>query len=173
MSRRLPLIVVLLLAVAAGIWFAMRDAGGLARPDQRAEAVFASRLPDLKGVKQDLSAHRGKVMVINFWASWCAPCIEEIPGFTRLQDKYRDRGVVFVGVAIDEPDAVQPFVQKLGINYSVLTAEMAGYELLRAAGDDKGVMPFTLVIGADGKVAGSRAGIFRETELDQTLASLI
>jgi thiol-disulfide isomerase/thioredoxin len=112
-------------------------------------------------------------MVINFWASWCAPCIEEIPGFTRLQDKYRDRGVVFVGVAIDEPDAVQPFVQKLGINYSVLTAEMAGYELLRAAGDDKGVMPFNLVIGADGKVAGSRDGIFRETELDQTLASLI
>ncbi len=112
-------------------------------------------------------------MDVYFCATWCAPCIEEMPGFVRLQDKYREQGVVFVGVALDDADTVRPFMQKLGVDYPVLTAEGAGYELLKAAGDSKGVMPYTLLIDRRGGVAQTRAGIYRESELDQALAALL
>ncbi len=139
----------------------------------RERALFAASLPDLDGNPQSMEQYRGKVLVVNFWASWCPPCIEEMPGFVRLQDKYRDRDVLFVGIALDEPEAVQPFMRELGINYPVLTADIAGYDLLRAVGDEKGVMPFTLVIGRDGLIVDSKGGIYPESELDQRLASLI
>jgi len=169
---RILFIGLILLAVAAGAAVGIGRKSSLEGPDPRAQAIFAARLPDSAGVEHDLARYRGKVLVVNFWASWCAPCIEEMPGFIRLQERYRDRGLVFVGVAIDDPDAVGPFMKRLGVNYPVLTAEAAGYELLKAAGDEKGVMPYTLLIDRTGRVAQTRSGIFRENELDQALAAL-
>ena len=172
MKKRILFAGLVVLAVAAGAAVGIGRKSAVDSPDPRAEAVFAARLPDNTGVQHDLARYRGKVVVVNFWATWCAPCIEEMPGFVRLQEKYRDRGLVFVGVAIDDPDAVGPFMKKLGVNYPVLTAEAAGYELLKSAGDSKGVMPYTLVIDRQGAVAQTRSGIFRESELDQALAPL-
>lgn len=173
MKSRLLIGVVLLAALLGGAFVASRSGWFAPGPGEREKALFAARLPDIEGAEQSLEQYRGKVMVVNFWASWCPPCIEEIPGFTRLQERYRDRGLVIVGIAIDEPDAVRPFMEKLKVNYPVLTAEVVGYDLLRAAGDEKGVMPFTLVVGRDGRIVRSKGGIFRESELDQTLASLM
>ena len=173
MKMRILFIGLVTLAVAAGAAVGIGRKSSTEGPDPRAQAIFAARLPDSTGVEQDLARHRGQVMVVNFWATWCAPCIEEMPGFVRLQEKYRERGVVFVGVAIDDPDAVAPFMRNLGVNYPVLTAEAAGYELLKAAGDSKGVMPYTLLIDRHGAVAQTRSGIYRESELDQALAALM
>jgi peroxiredoxin len=173
MKTRILIVGLVALAVAAGAAVGIGRKSATDSPDPRAQAIFAARLPDSMGVEQDLARHRGQVMVVNFWATWCAPCIEEMPGFVRLQDKYRERGVVFVGVAIDDADAVAPFMEKLGVNYPVLTAEAAGYELLKAAGDSKGVMPYTLLIDRRGAVAQTRSGIYRESELDQALAALL
>ncbi|MFZ4498755.1 MAG: TlpA disulfide reductase family protein [Burkholderiales bacterium] len=173
MKTRILIAGLVVLAVAAGAAVGIGRKSSVESPDPRAQAIFSARLPDSSGVEHDLARYRGKVVVVNFWASWCAPCIEEMPGFVRLQEKYRDRGLVFVGVAIDDPDAVGPFMQRLGINYPVLTAEAAGYELLKAAGDEKGVMPYTLLIDRTGAVSQTRAGIYRESELDQALAALL
>ena len=76
------------------------------------EQVFASRLADLKGGVQPLEQWRGRVLVVNFWATWCAPCREEIPGFVRLQQRYGERGLTFVGIAIDQPDKVAEFARE-------------------------------------------------------------
>ena len=173
MKLRILFAGLVILAIAAGAAVGIGRKSVAPGPDERAQAIFAASLPDAQGSPHALGQYRGKVVVVNFWATWCAPCIEEMPGFVRLQDKYRDRGVVFVGVAIDDPDAVAPFMRKLGINYPVLTAEAAGFELLKAAGDSKGVMPYTLVIDRNGAVAQTRSGIFRESELDQALAALL
>ncbi|MBU3693985.1 MAG: TlpA family protein disulfide reductase [Rhodocyclaceae bacterium] len=173
MKTRILIVGMVILAAAAGAAVGIGRKSSMPDPDGRAQAIFAASLPDAQGQPHDLGQYRGKVLVVNFWATWCAPCIEEMPGFVRLQEKYRERGLVFVGVAIDDPDAVAPFMQKLGVNYPVLTAEAAGYELLKAAGDSKGVMPYTLVIGRNGEVAQTRSGIYRENELDQALATLL
>lgn len=173
MKKHILLAGVVVLAVAAGAAVGIGRKSAVEMPDPRAEAIFAAQLPDTLGANHELAQYRGKVLVVNFWASWCAPCLEEMPGFVRLQNKYRERGVVFVGVAIDDPDAVRPFMAKLGVDYPVLTAEAAGYELLKAAGDSKGVMPYTLLISRAGAVAQTRSGIYRETELDQALAALL
>lgn len=173
MKTRILFAGLIALAVAAGAAVGIGRKSADPGPDPRAQAIYAARLPDSMGVEHDLARYRGQVMVVNFWATWCAPCIEEMPGFVRLQDKYRQRGVVFVGVALDDPDAVRPFMQKLGVDYPVLTAEEAGFELLKAAGDAKGVMPYTLLIDRNGAVAQTRSGIYRESELDQALASLL
>lgn len=173
MKTRILVAGVVVLAVAAGTAVGIGRKSSQSSPDERAEAIFAAHLPDHTGKDHDLARYRGKVVVVNFWATWCAPCVEEMPGFVRLQDKYRDRDVVFVGVALDDPDSVGPFIQKMGVSYPVLTAEAAGYELLKAAGDSKGVMPFTLLIDRKGAVTQTRAGIWRESELDQALASLM
>lgn len=173
MKTRILIAGMVALAVAAGAAVGIGRKSAAPDPDQRVQAIFAATLPDAQGKPHDLGQYRGKVLVVNFWATWCAPCVEEMPGFVRLQDKYRDRGLVFVGVAIDDPDSVAPFMHRMGINYPIVTAEAAGYELLKAAGDSKGVMPFTLVIDRAGAVAQTRAGIYRESELDQALALLL
>lgn len=173
MKTRILAAGLVVLAVAAGAAVGIGRKSTVDIEDPRAQAIFSARLPDSMGVEHDLARYRGQVMVVNFWATWCAPCIEEMPGFVRLQEKYREQGVVFVGVALDDPDTVRPFMDKLGVDYPVLTAEGEGYELLKAAGDSKGVMPYTLLIDRRGVVAQTRAGIYRESELDQALASLL
>lgn len=173
MKTRILLAGLLGLAVVAGTAVGIGRRTAVPAVDPRAEAIFAARLPDSLGVEQDLSHLRGKVVVVNFWATWCAPCVEEMPGFVRLQEKYREQGVVFVGVALDDPDEVRPFMNRLRVDYPVLTAEAAGYELLKAAGDSKGVMPYTLLIDRSGAVTQTRSGIFREGELDQALAAML
>ncbi|MGD8429861.1 MAG: TlpA disulfide reductase family protein, partial [Ectothiorhodospiraceae bacterium] len=99
------------LGAAAGIggyrWYLNR--GAEIRP------LFA--LPDMNGERHSIAEWDGRVIVLNFWATWCAPCREEMPLLVDLQDKYGDQGLQIVGVALDRPDAVKAFADKMGLNY--------------------------------------------------------
>jgi thiol-disulfide isomerase/thioredoxin len=111
-TRRRQVVSVLAVAIAAaaagygtGLW----HEGG---SDRSADVLMGVRLADVEGRQQALDQWRGKVLVVNFWATWCEPCREEIPAFVRLQDKYRMRGVQFVGIAIDQRDKIRMFVRQ-------------------------------------------------------------
>lgn len=121
-------------------------------------------LPDiLSNETVQLSKLKGKVVVLDFWATWCAPCRQEIPGFVELQKKYGPRGLRIVGVSLDEPgdkDLVRNFAREWGVNYRVV---MDGGKVASAYGDVRSI-PTTFVIGKDGKVAGSHTG-FNEKEV--------
>ena len=80
-------------------------------------------LMDVSGQSRNVSEWQGKVLVINFWATWCPPCLEEIPHFIKLQDKYGDQGLQFLGIALEDVDDVMNFANKLGINYPLLVGE--------------------------------------------------
>ncbi|MEW5943985.1 MAG: TlpA disulfide reductase family protein [Pseudomonadota bacterium] len=138
-----------------------------------AAALFAASFDDLSGRPQPLSQWRGKVLVLNFWAPWCPPCRREIPAFIRLQDKYRDRGVVFVGVAVDEPEKVRAFADGIGMNYPVLLGDARAITLARESGNRSGGLPFTLVVNRSGSVALSWVGELPEERLETALKPLL
>src|SRR4030095_3013747 len=85
-----------------------------------AAPLLGISLPDTKGVEHPLAQWKGKVVVVNFWATWCVPCREEMPQFVRVQDDLGGRGVQFVGIAIDQPDKIDAFAAELRLNYPAL-----------------------------------------------------
>jgi thiol-disulfide isomerase/thioredoxin len=167
---------VALAAAALGYWYNLSRTApdrGAAASSQGLSALMQSRLPDLDGKPQALSQWQGKVMVVNFWATWCAPCREEIPLFVRLQNKYGERGLHFVGIAIDRLEQVQPYAAELGMNFPVLIGGVDAIELARKLGNQAGVLPFSVILNREGKVVATEVGALKEAKLEPLLASLL
>ena len=137
------------------------------------EAILSSRLSDLDGAPSTLTPYRGRILVVNYWATWCAPCREEIPMFVRLQQEFADKNVQFVGIAIDQADKVRDFAKEIRISYPLLIGGMDALDLSRQAGNTAGVLPFTVVLGRNGQVANSLIGGLTEQRMrDVLLAQL-
>jgi thiol-disulfide isomerase/thioredoxin len=172
----LVLAVVAMLAAAAGYgfntWRTGAAAPAAAAPDGLA-ALMSTRLPDLDQRAQRLDQWHGKVVVVNFWATWCAPCREEIPLFVKLQKQYADRGLQFVGIAVDDAAKVKPFAAELGMNFPVLVGGAELIDLTRKLGNRAGVLPFTVVVSRTGKVVSTAVGTAHTAELESLLLSLM
>jgi thiol-disulfide isomerase/thioredoxin len=130
-----------------------------------------TRLPDLGGTPQALTQWRGKVVVLNFWATWCAPCREEIPLFVKLQNQYGAQGLQFVGVAIDQPEKVKPYAAELGMNFPILIGGVEAIDLTRTLGNRASVLPFTVIVGRDGRIVASEIGVMHRAKLEPVLVS--
>lgn len=126
-------------------------------------------LPDLNGVSYPWQHWQGKLIVINFWATWCPPCREEIPEFIVLQERYKDEGLQIVGVAIDHPEAARHFSDSVGINYPVLLGEPGARQAMRDYGNASGSLPYTVVIDPSDRVVARKLGIYRYTDLETVL----
>ena len=103
------------------------------------------------GTAHPMSAYRGQVVVVNFWATWCVPCVKEIPAFSKVHSAHGSR-VAFVGLGIDSPDAIRAFDARFKPSYPLLAAGASGSDLARAFGNDAGALPFTVVLDATGRV---------------------
>ena len=130
-------------------------------------------LPDLMGQPQHLSQWKGKILVANFWATWCEPCREEIPAMVKIQAKYASKSVQFVGISIDSVDKIQQFATSFRINYPLLIGGLESLALLRSMGNQAGVLPFTAVLRQDGSLVQSHMGAIAEGQLDNLLKTLI
>lgn len=140
---------------------------------QGAKAIFAANLPDLQGENQIVSQWLGNVIVVNFWATWCTPCREEIPEFIEIQEKFRDQGLVFVGIAIDQADKVKMFSQEFGINYPVLVGSLNTWSLLEAAGNRQSALPYTVVINRSGEIVETYLGRVNQKKLEKAVIPLL
>lgn len=138
-----------------------------------AQVLLAATLPDPNGKPQAIAQWRGKVLVVNFWATWCPPCLKEIPEFVRLQNQYGAKGVQFVGIAIDQSDKVASFMAQHGMNYPVLIAEKDGITLARESGNRLGGLPFTVIIDKSGRIAHVELGVLEEKKLAPILDQLL
>lgn len=110
------------------------------------------KLKDLEDKVRDIKEWDGKVLMINFWATWCPPCRREMPAFIKLQKKYKDKGFTIIGVALDEKQAVIDFADPMGVNYPILMAEDDGIVISKAYGNSLGVLPYTVVVDRKGNI---------------------
>ncbi len=170
-SRKLLLAVAALAALAAG-FFVSRSLEMPRLPATPAAAVDFV-LPDLEGRPQSLASWQGKIVLLNFWATWCPPCREEIPLFIRFQERYATHGLQILGVAIDRREAVADYTRREGINYPVLLGEEEGLDLLARYGNPMGSLPFSVIIDRNGAIRAHKLGVFRESELEALLAPLL
>lgn len=131
--------------------------------------ILALSLKDFEGNAQPLAQWRGKVLVVNYWATWCPPCLEEMPAFSRLQNHYSSWGVQFVGIGMDDPDKLMAFAKTTPVSYPLLV----GGSLGQTPGLQVKGLPYTVVIGRDGLVATSRLGKLDESVLEPVLRQLI
>ncbi len=136
------------------------------------ERMLAAAFSDLNSQRQPLSQWRGKVLVVNFWATWCIPCREEIPGFIRLHREFADQGVQFVGIAIDQSAKVNVFARELGVNYPVLIGDDRALELQRQLGNEGGALPFTVVLDSSGRLVARHLGGLGVKQLRSILVPL-
>ncbi len=162
------------LFAAAGAAFHEWQAGN-SRSGQAAtgEMVLAGKLLGLDGKPHALAQWRGKVLIVNFWATWCEPCREEIPEFIRIQAQYGARGVQFIGIAIDTAERVAPYAEDIGINYPVLVGGLETMDYARQAGNRAGVLPFTLVMDRGGSVIAAVTGVLRRDKLEGLIKPLL
>lgn len=135
-------------------------------------ALLSARFADAEGRPQSLATLAGNVVILNFWATWCTPCREEMPGFVKLQTRWKDRGVQFVGLAQDDPAKVAAFGRELGVNYPLWLGGAEVMDLSRRLGNRLGVLPHTVLLDTQGRVVESRIGVYAESMLDSRLAAI-
>ena len=135
--------------------------------------LLASTFPDVAGRAQRLVQWQGKALLCNFWATWCAPCREEMPMLDAAAHQYRTIGLQVVGIAIDHAANVNQFLEKTPVGYPVLIADAGGVDLMRRLGNSAGGLPFTVLLDRRGRLAGRKLGAYAATELDGAIAGLL
>ena len=166
----------LALGAALFVWRAEnRDTNAPRHVEDQATSggLLAARFPDLEGREHALGEWKGWVLVVNFWATWCAPCREEIPVFTAMQNKYGTRGLQIVGLAIDRPDQVRDFAREFGINYPLLIVGFEAVEIMRTLGNTAGALPFNVIYDRSGQAILAKLGSFHADDLESKLLSLL
>lgn len=135
-----------------------------AAPNESLPAGIA--LTDLEGRKYSLDDYRGKLLIINFWATWCAPCLNEIPMLVKIQERYGARGFQLVGPAVDDLDEAKRAAPALKFNYPLAAgAPEDMLELMASLGNDQGGLPFSVLVAPDGKIIERQLGEYSEADL--------
>lgn len=137
------------------------------------DTLFSVTLPDENGKPQALNQWKGKIIVLNFWATWCPPCREEMPELSALHTEYQDKNVVVLGIALDEINLIKEFDEENNISYPLLGAEDTGGNLAFNLGNDKSALPFTVIIKPDGSIANTYFGRISKSLLEETLVKLL
>jgi thiol-disulfide isomerase/thioredoxin len=155
-------------ALAIGAYFGLRQ-----EAPADAAILLALSLPDAAGKEQSIGQWRGKVVVVNFWATWCEPCREEMPEFMRAQTELGPRGLQFVGIAVDQADKVDRFAKDLGLNYPTLIGGYGAVELSKTLGNRIAALPFTIIVDRQGRVAHTQLGPLKPDQLRSIVAKLL
>lgn len=131
------------------------------------DAMPAIRLPDLQGRPQALPGdHQGRPLLINVWASWCGPCIEEMPELERFAGSQDDAGVQVIGLALDTPVNIRAFLDRVPVTYPILVDTPGPADASVWLGNRRGVLPYSVLVGADGNIVKQKVGPFAEGEID-------
>jgi peroxiredoxin len=155
---------------------AQRGSGAAERRAESAEAAGAEKprvigeprpgfsLPTPEGTERAIGDFDGQVVLLNFWATWCPPCVEEMPALAALQDELGDRGLQVLGVALDDREPVREFARVHEVDYPLLVGSRDAYEIARRYGNPRGTLPYTVVIDSEGIVRSTHQGALSREE---------
>lgn len=160
--------------VGAGVAAAVAGAGvawwrlGLTTPLSDAEAAFwGAAFQDTQGQPVRMDGFQGRPLLVNFWATWCPPCVEELPLIDAFHREQSDRGWQVLGLAVDQAAPVVRFLARLPLGFPVALAGLAGADLSRSLGNPSGALPFSVAFGADGRIMHRKLGKLSVDELAQ------
>lgn len=156
-----------------GAWLASRRYALQGADSVAIDLLFKLELPDASGQPVALAALRGRPTLVNFWATWCPPCVEEMPELSRFDAEFHPRGLRIVGIGIDNAENIRQFSEKSSISYPLLVAGGNGLELIRRLGNTAGALPFSVLIDPDGRVAWRTLGRFDGAELRAAILRLV
>ncbi len=164
-------LIVALLAVPAALggYIAYRALQHGAAPQLHGTAAPTIRMVDLDGKPRTLEEFRGRWVLLNFWASWCAPCMDELPHLVAAQTRHAARGLQILGPALDEADGVRPLVTRFGINYPVMPDYVGADAAMRVLGNDKAALPYSVLVDPAGRVADTVLGGLDDEALDRLI----
>ncbi|HWU75397.1 MAG TPA: TlpA disulfide reductase family protein [Rhodanobacter sp.] len=169
-SRHWLILGLAVLVAAAGAY--VQDRGQqVAKADA---SVIGRHLPalilnDLDGLPHRLNDYRGRRVLLNFWASWCGPCLQEMPALQRAQEKFGDHGVIVVGIGMDSADRVRAFLAEHPVSYPILLGDMRSPSTTRTLGDTSEMLPYSILIDSDGRIIDTHIGILSNRQLGQWL----
>jgi thiol-disulfide isomerase/thioredoxin len=164
--------VVAIAFAAAGIYFGTKRLEPVAPQASAVASLLTQSMVDTKGELQPLSKWKGKPLIVNFWATWCAPCVEEMPELSALQTEIAPNNVQIIGIGIDSTANIAQFTSKYKIAYPLYTGGMDATDISRQLGNQAGGLPFTVLIGRDGQVRKTYLGRLKMQELRKDLALL-
>ena len=158
-----------LLALAAGVMTSQWIFKAELADDPAIKAFFANTWQTPDGKSVHTKDWHGKVLVVNFWASWCPPCVEEMPTLDKLQAEFKSQNVLFVGIGIDSPSNIREFLENTPVSYPIVIGGLEGSNLSKQMGNSQGALPYTIIIDAKGKSTSSKLGKISEEELRKTI----
>lgn len=115
----------------------------------------------------------GKIIILNFWASWCPPCKKEMPALIELQEKYGKQGLQIIGVAIDQKNMAQDFADSIGVNYVMLYGELDAVDINQRYGNQRGQLPYTIIINRQQQIVGVKRGEITKAEAENAIKALL
>jgi thiol-disulfide isomerase/thioredoxin len=138
-----------------------------------AARLLSASFLDLEGRTRRLREWRGQVLVCNFWATWCAPCREEVPLLVAAKQHYAGKGLEIIGIGIDHAEKIRDFAANYLVNYQMLVGGSETTEIMRDLGNKASALPYTVLLDRSRRLVGQRLGAFRKEELAQVLMGLL
>lgn len=157
------------LALAGGLVWRQRDEHGAEIVSAAPAELWAARWPRPEGGELVMAAMRGRPLLLNFWATWCAPCVRELPLLDRFQASQGDKGWQVIGLAIDRPELVRPFLQRLPVRFLQAVPEGEGLVWSQRLGNVSGGLPFTVALNRRGQIVWRKTGELTDAELQSSV----
>jgi thiol-disulfide isomerase/thioredoxin len=171
-SRKLLITFVAIVFAGLGVYFSQLHA----EKPQISDALYSSNLdavpksPD--GKTKSLADYRNNVLIVNFWATWCAPCVQEMPELSAMHAELASKKIQFIGIGIDSQDNMTEFAQKYKISYPLYVGGMSGTQLTTTLGNTKGGLPFTVLLNKSGEIVKTYSGRLDMKQLRQDILAV-
>ena len=175
MQSKYRLLIAIVLALIASLYLAKQS--GLITPKtgqpSQTQALLDARFNALNGSEVSLTTWQNKIIVLNFWATWCPPCREEMPELSKMQDQYKNQNLVIIGLSTEDLNTTKNFIAEHPVSYPVLAGDMQAMTFAESLGNNQSILPYTVVIDEKGRLVKAFFGRVNQTLLEKTITPLL